>query len=216
MKEGETDYYTLVQKAFDRLAPVYNVVALPLAGVREKVVDFAKAREGAHILDVATGTGQQAFAFARRGYRVTGVDLNAAMLAIARKKDKNGLVAFEAGDATRLRFEDNRFDVACVSFALHDMPAGIRDRVLKEMARVTKPTGLLVVVDYALPRSRPGRSLVYRLVSLYEGEYYSGYIHSDLEASLGAAGVEITGKQTILLGAGQIWKGIKGKGYSHE
>ncbi|OGO69553.1 MAG: hypothetical protein A2Z49_02415 [Chloroflexi bacterium RBG_19FT_COMBO_56_12] len=207
--DEEKEYYALVKKAFDVLAPFYDVVALPIEGVRDKVVDFTNARDGSTILDVATGTGKQAFAFAKRGYDVIGIDLTESMLRIARKNNENGLVKFEVGDATHLRFEENSFDVSCVSFALHDMPLTIRERVLKEMVRVTKSNGTLVIVDYALPENKVGRFLIYRLVSFYEGEYYRKFIASDLEVLLGETGIEIKVQLPILLGAGRILKGIK-------
>src|SRR3989337_2539412 len=207
--DEEKEYYALVKKAFDVLAPFYDVVALPIEGVRDKVVDFTNARDGSTILDVATGTGKQAFAFAKRGYDVIGVDLTESMLKIARKNNENGLVKFEVGDATHLRFEENSFDVSCVSFALYDMPLTIRERVLKEMVRVTKSNGTLVIVDYALPENKIGRFLIYRLVSFYEGEYYRKFIASDLEVLLGETGIEIKVQLPILLGAGRILKGIK-------
>jgi len=207
--DEEKEYYALVKKAFDILAPFYNVVTLPIAGVRSKVVDFTGAKNGSIILDVATGTGQQAFAFAKRGYDVVAVDLTESMIEIARKNNKNGLVKFEVADATHLRFEDNSFDVSCVSFALHDMPLTIRKRVLKEMVRVTKSNGTLVIVDYALPENKVGRFLIYGLVSLYEGEYYRKFIASDLEVLLGETGIEIKEHLPVLLGAGRILKGMK-------
>ena len=207
--DEEKEYYALVKKVFDILAPFYDVVSLPIAGVRDKVVDFTNARDGSKILDVATGTGKQAFAFAKRGYDVIGVDLTESMLKIARKNNENGLVKFEVADATHLRFEENGFDVSCVSFALHDMPLMIRERVLKEMVRVTKSNGTIVIVDYALPENKVGRFLIYHLVSFYEGEYYRKFIASDLEVLLGETGIEIKEQLPILLGAGRILKGIK-------
>jgi demethylmenaquinone methyltransferase/2-methoxy-6-polyprenyl-1,4-benzoquinol methylase len=207
--DEEKAYYALTQKAFDFLAPFYNLMTLPLVRVREQVVDFTRAGKGAKILDVATGTGQQAFAFAKRGYDVAGVDLTEAMLAIARKNNPNGLVKLEAGDATHLRFEDNSFDVSCVSFALHDMPLAIREKVLGEMARVTKPCGSIVIVDYALPRNKLGRFLIYRLITLYEGEYYKKFIVFDLEELTRKLGIEIVEECGVLLGAGRILKGKK-------
>jgi len=71
-----------------------------------------------HCVDVATGTGQQAFAFAKRGYSVVGVDLMQSMLQIAGMHNKNGLVKFVNSDATQVPFEDCIFDVTCISFAL--------------------------------------------------------------------------------------------------
>ncbi len=205
----EKEYYALTKKAFDFLAPFYNIMTVPLVRVRNRVVDFAGAGKGSTVLDVATGTGQQAFAFAKRGYDVTGVDLTESMLEIARKNNRAGLVKFEIADATHLRFEENSFDVSCISFALHDMPPNIREKVLQEMVRVTKPGGIIVIVDYDLPRNKIGRALIYRLISLYEGEYYKQFIVSDLNSLLRKASVEIIERDSALFGAARILKGIK-------
>lgn len=202
-------YYALTKRAFDMLAPFYNLMTLPLVRVREQVVDFANASKASTLLDVATGTGQQAFAFAKRGYGVIGVDLTESMLQIARKHNKAGLVKFEAADATHLRYENNSFDVSCVSFALHDMPLPIREKVLEEMVRVTTSDGVIVIVDYDLPRNKLGRALIYRLITLYEGEYYQQFIVSDLQALLRKTGIEIKRQRWVLWGAGRILVGRK-------
>ena len=202
-------YYALTKKAFDFLAPIYDLMTLPLIRVRDRVVDFADAGAGSVVLDVATGTGQQAFAFAKRGYDVIGIDITESMLEIAQKHNKDRLVRFEVADATRLRFDENSFDASCISFALHDMPLLIREKVLQEMVRVTKPNGVILIVDYDLPHNRIGKALIYRLVTLYEGEYYKQFIASDLEALLAKAGIEIKGEISVLFGVGRIWKGVK-------
>ena len=211
MMRAEQEYYTLTKKAFEALAPFYDVIALPISRVREQAVSLAEARSGSRILDVATGTGAQAFAFAKAGYEVVGIDLSEAMLAVANRKNKSANVKFEIADATHLRFEDNAFDVACVSFALHDMPPGIRAKVLQEMVRVTRAKGVFVIADYALPANRVGSFLIYHLIRLYEADYYSIFIKSDLAALLKNSGVEIQAQRPVLLGAGKIWKGIKGE-----
>jgi demethylmenaquinone methyltransferase/2-methoxy-6-polyprenyl-1,4-benzoquinol methylase len=205
----EKEYYALTKRAFDVLAPIYNILTLPLSHVRNKVVAIANIDKGSKVLDVATGTGQQAFAFAKCGYDVTGVDLTESMLEIARKHNKSGFVKFEIGDATHLRFEENTFDTSCISFALHDMPLNIREKVLSEMVRVTKPDGVIIIVDYDLPHSKISRALIYRLITLYEGEYYKQFIDSDLYRLLHKTGIEICEGVPILFGAGRILKGIK-------
>lgn len=168
-------------------------------------------KKSSKILDVATGTGKQAFAFAKRGYEVVGIDLSEAMLNVAKKKNKYANARFEAADATDLPFEDNSFDVSTVSFALHEMPLSIREKVLKEMVRVTKQKGLIVVVDYDLPKNKIGRSLIYHVIALYEPEYYKEFIRSDLEAFLNGNGIEKIEKRTLLHGAGRILKGLNNK-----
>jgi len=206
--DEEKEYYSLVKKVFRILAPVYDFGTMPISGIRDKTADFTSAGIGSKILDVATGTGKQAFAFAKRGYDITGIDLSEAMLKVAIKKNKYEHAKFALADATNLPFKDSSFDVSCVSFALHDMPLTIREKALKEMVRVTKPKGIIVIVDYALPENRISRFLAYHFVKLYEKEYYSKFIKSDLEALLRKSGIEIKEKLPVLLGAGKILKGV--------
>lgn len=206
--DEEHEYYLLVKKVFRILAPFYDFGTLPISRVRDKTVDFINAGKGSKILDVATGTGKQAFTFAKRDYDVTGIDLSEAMLKVASKKNIYVNAKFALADATNLPFKDSSFDVSCVSFALHDMLLTIRERALKEMVRVTKQEGIIVIVDYALPENRISSFLVYHFVKLYEKEYYSKFIRSDLEALLRKSGIEIKEKLPVLLGAGRIIKGV--------
>jgi len=205
----EKEYYALTKKAFDFLAPFYNIMTLPPAQVRNQVVDIATVGKCSKVLDVATGTGQQAFAFAKSGHDVTGVDLTESMLAIARRHNKNGSVKFEIGDATQLRFEENTFNISSVSFALHDMPVNIRKKVLREMVRVTKPDGVIIIVDYDLPHNKISRVLIYRLITLYESEYYKQFIDSDLDSLLHKTGIRVIERVSVLLGAVRILKGMR-------
>jgi len=209
LTSDEQEYYSLVEKAFESLAPFYDAVTLPISQTRNITVDFAGADTGSKILDVATGTGSQALAFAKRGYEVTGIDLTEAMLRVAKKKNQYLNLKFEIGDATDLRFGANSFDVACISFALHDMLPSIRERTLREMVRVVKPGGLIIIVDYSLPVHQVGRFLIYHLISLYESDFYRDFIHSNFAELLPRLGIEIIDELTILLSAGKIWKAIK-------
>lgn len=202
-------YYSLTKKAFDLLAPVYNLLTFPLTLVRSQVVDFANPPRDAKILDIATGTGQQALAFAKHGYTVIGVDINESMLAMAKRHNQNNAVNFQAGDATRIPFDDNAFDITCISFALHDMPLLIRQRVIQQMRRVTKPSGAVIIVDYDLPNNKLGRAFLDRLITLYESDYYRQFVASDLEALLREIGVQIVERHSVLFGGVRILKGIK-------
>jgi len=205
--DAERDYNELVQRAFRAIAPIYDLMTIPIRRLRDEAVDFARPEAGSTVLDVATGTGDQALAFARRGFHVTAIDLTDAMLERAVRKQGSEKVRFELGDATCLRFPTHAFDVVSVSFALHDMPPTIRERVLREMTRVARPGGTILVVDYGLPRNRLGRFLVYRLVNLYEGETYLEFIRSDLNSLLARVGIFLTGERIAVLGAARVWKG---------
>jgi demethylmenaquinone methyltransferase/2-methoxy-6-polyprenyl-1,4-benzoquinol methylase len=106
--DEEREYYLLVKKVFRILAPFYD--SIPISRVRDKTVDLTNAGNGSKILDVATGTGKQAFAFAKKGYDVTGIDLFEAMLKVASKKNKYGTAKFALADATNLPFKDSSFE----------------------------------------------------------------------------------------------------------
>lgn len=209
--DEEVKYYAWLRKTAGILAPFYDTVAVVISSVRDKVVDFTSAKNGSKILDVCTGTGKQAFAFAKKGYDIVGIDLSEDMLKVASRKNKYENVKFQVAEATNLPFEDNCFDVCCVSFALHDMILTIREKALKEMVRVTKRKGTIVIVDYALPKNRITRFLVYHIVKLYE-PYYPEFITSDLEKLLRKLDIETEEELPVLLGAGRISKGRNEKG----
>jgi demethylmenaquinone methyltransferase/2-methoxy-6-polyprenyl-1,4-benzoquinol methylase len=201
------DYYPYIKGFFKKWARIYDIIVFLLVGVRGKVVDITGAKAGAEVLDIATGTGKQAFAFARRGYHVIGIDLSEDMLRIAKKNNKYKNVHFLIGDASGLPFEDNLFDVTCISFALHDMPLNIGEKALQEMVRVTRPQGSLVIVDYSLPRNRIGKYLAYNIIKLYESKYYPEFIKADLREEARKSGIKLEEERPVLFGAARIIRG---------
>jgi demethylmenaquinone methyltransferase / 2-methoxy-6-polyprenyl-1,4-benzoquinol methylase len=202
--DEERDYYALNRRVYRRLAPFYDLVALPLRRIRREVARMVDAHPGSKILDVATGTGEQAMALAERGAEVTGIDIAEPMLRVARRKNRRPNLTFRQADATSLPFADATFDVCSISFALHEMPPSIRDRVLREMARVAKPGGTVVVVDYGLPRRRVSAWMVYHLVKLYERDHYAELVRGDLQRMLRRAGLAPTTDLPALGGIARI------------
>jgi ubiquinone/menaquinone biosynthesis C-methylase UbiE len=208
MTDEEREYYSLSSRVYAKLAPFYDPITLPLKKLRQEVVFVAGIGANSKVLDVATGTGVQAFAFAPHCREVVGVDLSEAMLRIARRKNRHSNVTFYHADATRLPFDDGSFDASCVSFALHEMPRTIADAVLAEMRRVTKPGGRFIVVDYALPHNAIGRFLVYHVVKVYERDLYAKFIHSDLRATLQTVGIGVREEHRAFLGMARIIAGV--------
>lgn len=175
----DENYYRYIRRMFGKWAPFYNFIALPLTCIREKVADLVEDK--IKILDVCTGTGTQAFAFARKGYEVVGLDFTIEMLKIAEKKNKYENVSFMVADATKMPFENDYFDCSCISFGLHDMPHEVRHQVLDEMRRVSKK---IIVADYYIPKSRLCRWLYVSFTSLYESKYYRDFAKRELEELL--------------------------------
>jgi demethylmenaquinone methyltransferase/2-methoxy-6-polyprenyl-1,4-benzoquinol methylase len=151
-----------VRDMFDRVARFYDLLNTVMsAGLhhrwRERAVDLAAVSPGDRVLDVATGTGDLALALARRvapGGEVVGSDFSEEMLARARRKNRSPqTLSFEWGDALDLSYPDDSFDAATVGFAARnfaDLAAGLR-----EMRRVVRPGGRVVVLEFTTPTRLP-------------------------------------------------------------
>ena len=202
----QDDYYSYITTFFKKWAPVYDLGELFIAGIRDKAAIVADAQNGYKILDVCTGTGKQAFAFAKLGYDVTGIDLSEDMLNIANRNNKYENVKFKIADATDIPFENHYFDVSCISFGLHDMPLAIRMKVLEETVRVTRPGGNLIIVDYTLHSNRFKRYLYYHVVKLYESKYYPDFIKNNLEDLLKKYPLKPEENIPVMKQNAKIWK----------
>ena len=206
----ERAYYALSRRVYNSwFATAYDTITWPVRRLRSRVARLANIQVGTHAIDVATGTGAQARAFDEAGAKVLAIDLSARMLGVARRKHRDRDIDFIEGDATALPALDTSFDVSCVSFALHEMPASVRARVVHEMARVTRPGGTVVVVDYALPRNRVWCWLVYHVVKSYERDHYVDFVHTDLVALLAHSGIAVGTEHRALLGAARVVIGIR-------
>ena len=147
---------TQVRAMFDRIARIYDPLnTLMTAGMhhawRRRSVDRAGVGPGSRALDVATGTGDLALELQSRGASVTGMDFSPAMLELARVKAPG--IEFEEGDALDLRYDDASFDAVTVGFGARNFSD--LDRGLREMARVTKPGGRVVVLEITTPQRPP-------------------------------------------------------------
>jgi len=200
------EFYKYIRNYFGNWGPVYDLMQIPISTTHEEVVRFTDAPKSAIVLDVATGTGRQAFAFAKQGYQVIGVDLLKGMLRVAQKKNTYDRASFELADATRLPFPDRSFDVTCISFALHDMAADIRGNVLREMTRVTAQNGVIVIVDYATPPTKLGRWFIKYISPFFETKYLREFMSVDFAALLRSSGMTVVAVRPVLRGIGNIIK----------
>ncbi|HEV7585347.1 MAG TPA: ubiquinone/menaquinone biosynthesis methyltransferase [Solirubrobacteraceae bacterium] len=163
---------TQVRAMFDRIAGVYDLMNTAMtAGLHHRwralAAEQAAVGPGSRVLDVATGTGDLAIELARRvspGGDVLGSDFAEGMLARARAKadSRRSSVTprFEWADALALPYDEDSFDAATVGFGARnfdDLAAGLR-----EMVRVVRPGGRVVVLEITTP-TRPPLSLFYRI-----------------------------------------------------
>lgn len=185
-----------VKEMFDSIAPAYDFMnsAMSFGLHRQwlsKAIEMAAATplmaEGAGdttpVIDLATGTGDVAFALARRfdTARVTGVDLSPGMLDQARQKRAalpartGARISFEQGDCLDLQFPDNSFRLATIAYGVrnfqHLLPG------LKEICRVLRPGAACVIIELSRPRqllARTAYDLYSRLLIPFAGRLASG------------------------------------------
>lgn len=194
------DYSYYNNNFFARWAWLYDYEKYLFSPLRKKAAKFLDLKSPKKILDIATGTGAQAYEMAKLGHEVIGIDLSPEMLAQAKKKlSPNLKLKFLEADATKLPFKDETFDVAVISWGLHDMPYETGIKVLKEMKRVIKKNGKILIVDYMNPRKHIIAKFTHLFVSLYETKNYKPFIKKGLETYINEAGLKAI-KETNFLG----------------
>lgn len=160
-----------VKDLFATIAPRYDLINdLQSGGLhrlwKRRLLKLANGQAGERVLDLCCGTGDIALAFARQGLEVTGLDFSEPMLGIARERFKvqkqkhaGGSVEFLRGDAMQTPFPDESFDIVSIGYGLRnlqDWEAGLR-----EMRRVAKPGGRLLVLDFGKPDNALWRAMYF-------------------------------------------------------
>jgi demethylmenaquinone methyltransferase / 2-methoxy-6-polyprenyl-1,4-benzoquinol methylase len=197
---------------------------------RRKFVSLLEKHKPATILDVATGTGDLAFAMTvLKPEKISGIDIAEQMLEIARKKadrlPEGTKIRFLKGDAEKIPFSDNSFDAVTVAFGVRNYEN--LEKGLMEMKRVLKPGGIMMILEFSHPGKTPFKQF-YRLYSRYGipviGKIFSGnkqayrYLPesvaafpsgTDFLAILEKSGMKTTFQQPLTFGIATIYSGIK-------
>ena len=153
----EQDKARRVRGVFDSVASRYDLMNdLMSAGLHRAwkayTVMVANVQPGQRVLDIAGGTGDLALAFAKKvgpTGQVVHTDINEAMLRTGRDRllDAGVILPTAVCDAEKLPFPDSHFDLVSVAFGLRNMTH--KDAALREMARVLKPGGKLLVLEFS-------------------------------------------------------------------
>ena len=178
--EGRSQY---VRRLFATIADRYDFITVVLSygqdrGWKRRLVALAQPAQGRHALDLATGTGDIAFALSSSGARVVGLDITHRMieLASAKPQQSSGSCTFVVGDMLALPFPDRSFDLVTTGYGLRNVPD--LALAIDEIARVLTPGGLALSLDF----NRPANGLVRRVYLLYltiVGGVLGSLLHGD-------------------------------------
>lgn len=144
---------------------------------RKATLKAVAPKSGQSVLDLAAGTGSSSVVFQKPGVRVVAGDFSVGMLEVGRKRHPQ--IEFVFADATALPFEDGEFDTVTISFGLRNVVD--TTKALKEMLRVTKPGGRLVICEF----SRVQTPVIKQVYNFYLGKllpFFSGLASKAPEA----------------------------------
>ena len=157
-----------VRGLFATIADRYDLITSVLsygqdARWKAKLASLADVKPGERALDLAAGTGDIAFAIASRGAKTIGLDITFRMLQLARRRQGSdghaqspGRVNFITGDMTSLPFRSASFDLVTTGYGLRNVPD--LDLAIDEIARVLRPGGRLLSLDFNRPENAIIRS----------------------------------------------------------
>jgi demethylmenaquinone methyltransferase/2-methoxy-6-polyprenyl-1,4-benzoquinol methylase len=156
-------FYQTGEQRGERVADLFGAIAtrydlindLQSLGLHRRwknlLVRMAAVQLGNKALDLCCGTGDISFALERAGAAVAGLDFSPAMLEVARERGRRAgsAVQFAAGDALKIPFGDSMFDIVTIGYGLRNLASW--ERGLEEMARVARPGGRLLALDFGKP-----------------------------------------------------------------
>ncbi len=227
-------FSSTVRRMFDTIAPRYDAfnrwASLGLdVGWRRAAIGALCLEPSSNVLDIASGTGDVAFAAARQSRRVVGCDFAAEMIAAARIKSAAVVgtsPVFQVARAEQLPYRANVFDGAISAFAMRNVRP-VLSEVLAEAHRVLRPQARLVVLEFSSPRSklvrwghglytgtvvpRIGRALTgtaepFEYLNRSIGEWQSP---EEFAATIRAAGFHDVGYRRLSLGTVALHWGVK-------
>jgi ubiquinone/menaquinone biosynthesis C-methylase UbiE len=170
------------------------------------VTRFVRAAGGAdklRVLDVACGTGRtlHQLASAHPALRLYGVDLSPNYVRTARKRLAHvGECAISVENAESLPFADGAFDIVTNVYMFHELPRNTRRKVTRELLRVLRPGGLLVVEDSAqIAESSEIGTALHEFPRDFHEPFYEDYLEDDLAAMFAEAGFAVEATEAHLV-----------------
>jgi len=192
---------------FKLLASFYDLFDIPFRLNRNGNPRLALAKKIPNtalcILDVCIGTANSAIAVAEANDQneIMGIDLSQDMIAVAEDKIRKQSIqniSIRQMDATKMTFQDGEFDIAMISFALHELDYELMTCILKEMSRVVKGSGSLYIIDYEREDSLIKSLILSIHLKIFEPGHMSRFLRYDWNDILQRVGFRVIGTERYL------------------
>ena len=184
--------YNLAAKGYDSGLSIYfnKEETNPRNAVAKLISDTDQT-----LLEVCAGTCSNSIAIAKRhkGIQITATDRSIKMLDVAKQNILNNNISnigLKVMDATSLEVEDNSFDVAVISLALHEMEENEQQTILLEMRRVIKDIGKCIVVEWDRPKTI-SRKIKFAFIDLVEPKSFRKMMKQDMNEYFEKAGFDV-------------------------
>jgi ubiquinone/menaquinone biosynthesis C-methylase UbiE len=201
------EYEGRIKLKFKLLANFYDLFDIPFRLNTDGNPRLALAQKipnvTLRILDVCVGTSNSAIAVAEANDQneIIGIDLSQDMIAVAKGKiRKQGIqnISICQMDATKMSFQDGEFDIAMISFALHELDYELMMCILMGMSRVVKDSGALYIIDYEREDSLI-RSLILSIqLKIFEPGHMPRFLRYDWNDILQGVGFRVIGTEKYL------------------
>lgn len=148
---------------FNEIAPHYDFLNHFLSfnidrSWRRRLVKKVCAAKSSEVLDLACGTGDVTLSLAKKGIKVTGMDISEKMLDIAKsKKHSVGEIAFINAPADSIPFPDDSFDAVTISFGIRNFDH--RPKCIEEIHRIIRPGGIVAILEFTIPQNKLWKSI---------------------------------------------------------
>ncbi len=176
------------------------------------LADFIETPAGGRILDVGCGTGllTAAIATCHSAAEVVGIDASPTMIAVARRKRCRSNCSYQAAVAERLPFPAESFDVVTSALFFHHVHLELKKDCLKEMLRILKPGGRMIIADMDTPYTRLGWALSVGAWRLFRQPEIKENIDGKLDSLIPECGFHGLEKPARFSGYISIWSAVKG------
>lgn len=194
------------------LTPFYDSFAKLVNPLRRRLIQQANIQPGQRVLDLGCGTGLLTRMVKQSApeARVTGLDGDEEVLAIARDKSRGTNIQWDHALAFNMPYQDNSFDVVVSSFVTHHLTSDEKLRAFKEVRRVLRPDGWFHIVDFGPPFNLLTRAQasVMKNLELTADNFAGRILPMLIEAGFG--GVKEAGHVVIFFGPISLYQAVKG------